>query len=244
MSLHHVNYYSDALGMATGAYVIHPDPDVKGPYHCMFLLHGLSDDYTIWQRRTSIERYVQGKPVIVIMPDGGRGFYVDAIEGFAYLKALAYELPALINHWYDIKGKWSTAGLSMGGYGALRVALERPDLFVSAVSHSGAVMHGNCVPSKATATKWDEEFLRVFGDCTNGGANDIVALAEKAKPRPAIRFDCGTEDYLLHFNRQLHSILAEKGIAHEYEEFPGDHNWEYWDLHVQEAIKFNLKHMA
>jgi putative tributyrin esterase len=220
---------------------------VPRPYHCMVLMHGLSDDYTIWQRRTSLERYLEGKPLIVVMPDGGRGFYVDAIQGYQYLSAISEELPELMNHWYKVDGKWCTAGLSMGGYGALRVALEHPGLFRSCVSHSGALMIGNWYPSKQNPrdpSKWDDEFLAIFGDVKENRKNDLLTLAKGVEPLPAIRFDCGTEDFLLEQNRAFHKEMTALGIKHEYEEFPGSHNWAYWDQHVQEAIAFNLKHLA
>lgn len=216
----------------------------------MILMHGLSDDYTIWQRRTSIERYVADKPLIVVMPDGGRGFYVDALQGFAYLQAVAYELPGLMKHWYTVDGQWCTAGLSMGGYGAFRVALERPEVFRSAVSLSGAMTIGRYYPTETAETDHprDEpfirEFLPVFGKAEPGGPNDLVALAQKASPLPALRFDCGTEDFLLNSNRTLDSEMTTLGIPHEYEEFPGDHNWEYWDEHIQEAIAFSLRNLS
>ncbi len=242
-----VRYFSKALQKATGAYVLHPDRDIPRPYHCMLLLHGLSDDYSIWQRRTSIERYLEGKPIIVVMPDGGRGFYVDAKEGYQYLQAIAYELPVLIQHQFNVDGGWCTAGLSMGGYGAFRIALERPDLFSSAVSHSGAMVIGRHYPTNDPTRvddPWQTEFLRIFGEVAPGGPNDLVHLAQNANPLPHLRFDCGTEDFLLESNRMIHRELSELGIVHEYEEFSGDHNWQYWDAHIQEAISFNLTNLG
>lgn len=251
MSLSEVRYYSQALQKSTGTFVIHPDQNVKRPYHCMLLLHGLSDDYSIWQRRTSIERYVADKPLVVVMPDGGRGFYVDALQGYQYLQAIAYELPEVIRHHYTIDGNWCTAGLSMGGYGAFRVALERPEVFKSAVSHSGAAVIGRYYPATSAGAENErqdaflKEFLPVFGEVEPGGPNDLVALAQKAgSSLPALRFDCGTEDFLLNSNQTLHKELTELGIKHEYQEFPGDHNWEYWDLHIPEAIEFNLRNIG
>ena len=252
MAFHRVQYFSGALGKATAFQMIFPDPSVPRPYHCMFLLHGLSDDETIWMRRTSIERYVEGKPLVVVMPDGGRGFYVDADQGYQYLQALAYELPSLLSHSYHIDGQFATAGLSMGGYGALRLALERPDLFKAAVSHSGAVGMGRYFPTPGDGSKWEAEFIRVFGKVEKGGRNDLIQLASNLKGNPqdstnrlpALRIDCGTEDFLLDHNRQLNRDLTALGIPHEYEEFPGDHNWEYWDQHVQEAIAFCLNNLS
>ncbi len=236
-------YFSSVLGKQTSANVILPNPDIPGPYHVMFLLHGLSDDHTIWCRRTSIERYVDGLPLVVVMPNGDRGFYADAYEGYDYGKALGEELPAIIQHYFPVRKSMCIAGLSMGGYGALRLALAYPNQFVSAVSHSGAVLFGS-----SARTHWagdiPPEFARILGPSPKGGLNDLAALAKTAQPFPKIRFDCGTEDFLIEENRSLHASLESENLPHEYEEFPGDHNWAYWDDHVQEAIAFHRKNLG
>ncbi len=250
MSLHEIRYFSQALQKSTGTLVILPDKSIPGPYHCMLLLHGLSDDYSAWMRRTSIERYVADKPIIVVMPDGGRGFYVDALQGFQYLQALAYELPELLHHWFKVEGKWCTAGLSMGGYGAFRLALERPGLFASAVSLSGAMIIGRHYPTEKPDSDnpreepFIREFLPIMGIAKPGGRDDLLALAQRANPLPALRFHCGTEDFLIESNRTMHREMTEFGIKHEYQEFSGDHNWEYWDEHIRDAIEFNLRHLS
>jgi S-formylglutathione hydrolase FrmB len=207
----------------------------------MFLLHGLSDDYTIWSRRTSIERYVEGLPLIVVMPDSGRGFYLDAAEGFAYGTALGEELPALIKGYFPTKEGWCTTGLSMGGYGALRLALTHPELFKSAASHSGAVGFGH-LPDYLSDSR-SAEFLRLLGPNSVGGPNDVYALAEKLEPslRPKLHIDCGTEDYLIEDNRLFDKHLTAIGYDHVYAEFPGAHNWAYWDEHVRQAIAFHAQ---
>lgn len=238
MALCELHYFSDALGMQTGANVLLPDHKIAGPYHVMFLLHGLSDDYTMWTRRSSIERYLEGVPLIVVMPDGGRGWYVDAEEGFAYGTAISKELPDVIRSYFPTKENWAITGLSMGGYGALRLALGDPTTFVSAVSHSGAMGIGH---------RWDKvsdtvqpEFQRIFGEDITGGPNDLYALA-KQKNLPALRIDCGVDDFLIEENRAYHAHLEKLDVAHEYHEFPGSHTWDYWDTHVQEAIQFHCK---
>ena len=106
-----LKYFSKALQVATAASVILPSPDVAGPFHVMFLLHGLSDDHTIWSRRTSIERYMEGLPLIVVMPNGGRGFYCDAKYGFAFETAIAQELPVIIEGYFPTKLPWCATGL-------------------------------------------------------------------------------------------------------------------------------------
>ena len=106
------------------------------PYQVLYLLHGLSDNHTIWLRRTGIERYVASLPIMVVMPDGGRGFYADADQGYAYGKAIGEELVDRIDKTFPTKASREgrvVAGLSMGGYGALRLALNYPERFRAAV---------------------------------------------------------------------------------------------------------------
>ena len=246
-----LRYFSGALQVSTAANIILPSPDLKGPFHVMFLLHGLSDDHTIWSRRTSIERYVEGLPLIVVMPNGGRGFYCDAVQGFAYETALAEELPAIIEGYFPTKLPWCATGLSMGGYGAAKLALKYPERFKSGHSQSGALLFGRVTlegPGSDEAFRRDvePEFRRILGEIPLGGPNDLVAIAQKqeASGRAALRIDCGTEDFLLEDNRKFRNHLREIGFEHEYEEFSGSHEWGYWDEHVQEAIAFHRKNLG
>ncbi len=200
------------------------------------LLHGLSDDDTMWTRRTSLERYVEGLPVVVAMPDGGRGFYVDAEEGSAFYTALSEELPALLATYLPLKNEWAVGGLSMGGYGALRFALGRPDRFRSAHAHSGALGFGTNPRYRDTA-----EFDRLLH---GAGENGLMGLAKIASPRPAIRIDCGIDDFLIDDNRDFEAHLKGLDYDHEYQEFPGAHDWAYWDEHVREQIAFHRKNLG
>jgi S-formylglutathione hydrolase FrmB len=248
MAFCELRYRSTALEKQTAASVIVPeDPALEPPYAVMYLLHGLSDDHTIWHRRTSIERYVEGLPLIVVMPDGGRGFYTNAARGFPYERAMLEDLIPLIDRVFPTRAERSgrcIGGLSMGGYGALRLAFRRPDLFCSTVSHSGAVYFGHR-PVPADDSRADE-FGRILGDSPTGGPNDLHALAEAvAKDRlPSIRLDCGLDDFLLEDNQRFHEQLVRLGIPHEYEELPGAHDWAYWDVHVQEAIRFHMRSLG
>jgi S-formylglutathione hydrolase FrmB len=136
----------------------------------------------------------------------------------------------------------------MGGYGAVKFALKYPHLFAAATSHSGAVM----TPlHKLGSHPYDmigfkPEFEFVFGKDWRGGPNDPAALAEKCPKdlRPALRIDCGVDDYLIVQNRDFHACLNALDFPHEYQEFPGEHNWAYWDVHVQEALAFHCRHFG
>lgn len=245
MPLCELHYFSDALGMQTAANVILPDRRFPGPYSVMLLLHGLSDDHTVWCRRTSIERYVSDLPLIIVMPNGGRGFYCDAVEGFKYNTAIGHELVDIVRNYFPTNDKWCVAGLSMGGYGAFRLALDRPQLFQSATALSAALAYGHdSIPIEESG--WKQETLRILGPTPQGGPNDLFAKLEGLLPEqiPALRIDCGSEDFLIDSNRRYHAFLSEKGVEHEYEEHPGEHNWEYWDAQIQPALAFHRRHLG
>ena len=215
-----------------------------GPWPVFYLLHGLSDDHSMWTRRTSIERYVEGLPLMVVMPDGGRGFYTDAADlpRSKYESLIAQDLIGFVDATFPTKASRDgrvIGGLSMGGYGALKIALHRPDLFCAAVSHSGAVQWGH-EPVSEDPEDWRREFRPILGAAPQGGPNDILALAEKIDRAilPALRIDCGTEDFLIDDNRALHRHLEALGIPHEYAEHPGGHDWAYWDQHIQDSLRF------
>lgn len=241
MALAEVRWFSRTLSKQVGSLVILPDAG-KPPFPVFYLLHGLSDDHTIWLRRTRIEVYAAKYPMVVVMPDGFRGFYTDNEEGPAYGQYMAEELPAFIERNFPVASRRTArciGGLSMGGYGAFRQALARPDLYVSATSHSGALLAGSEKPK-------NPEFKRIFGARPHGSIHDLIALARRARksgPLPRLRLDCGTEDFLLDHNRAFHRELTAMKIPHEYQEFPGSHEWGYWNAHVQEALAFHARAM-
>ncbi len=230
------------LNKMTSAMVILPEGK-PGPFPVFYLLHGLSDDHTVWVRRTSLERYVEHLPLIVVMPNGERGFYTDSKSNqkAAFETNLVRDLIGFVDNTFQTIPKRAgrvIGGLSMGGYGAVKIALKHPDLFCAAVSHSGALAFASRPFSKDD--EWGREWIPVFGENPQGGSEDIFALIERADRNslPALRIDCGVDDFLIEDNRRLHRHLENLGIPHEYQEFPGEHNWAYWDEHVQEAIAF------
>lgn len=238
-----MHFCSLSLQKQTAAMVIVPEGK-PGPWPVFYLLHGLSDDHSMWMRRTSIERYVAGLPLMVVMPDGGRGFYTDAVDlpTGKYELSITQDLIGFVDSTFHTNASREgrvIGGLSMGGYGALKIALHRPDLFCAAVSHSGAVGWGHS-PISNDPNDWTREFRPVLGAEPQGGPNDIYALAEKGDPalRPALRIDCGTDDFLINSNRAMHRHLETLGVPHEYDEYPGAHDWAYWDLHIIDALRF------
>ena len=143
MAFIQLNFYSKALGMQTQVNVIIPQRDVSGEiglsnkskvkqYKSLYLLHGLSDDQTIWLRRTSIERYANDYGICIIMPFGGKSFYFDLLSGERYYTYIAQELPDIISEFFHVSNRREDrfiAGNSMGGYGALKIALKENESF-------------------------------------------------------------------------------------------------------------------
>jgi putative tributyrin esterase len=246
MAICEFHWGSALLGKQVTTRLILPEQG-KPPFAVFYLLHGLSDDHTIWSRRTRIETYVANLPLIVVMPNGDRGYYTDNEQGPAYAKHFAEELPATIERNFPARSARSSrciGGLSMGGYGALRIALGYPDRFISATSHSGALLAASRPPRKGDL--FTSEFRLVFGPRPAGSSHDLIELARRCHSHgkmPKLRIDCGTEDFLLDHNRGFNARLDEMKIAHEYEEFPGAHSWDYWDVHVREAIAFHAAAM-
>jgi len=244
MSFCHVQWASNVLGKQVGMNVILPDVG-EPPFPVYYLLHGLSDDYTIWQRRTRIEWYARELPLIVVMPDGFRGFYTNNEQGPAYATYVAEELPAFVERNFPAgsgRGKRCVGGLSMGGYGALRIGLGYPDRYASANSHSGALLFGH---NPIRDSDFDSaEIERICGSDPGGSEHDLLMLAERAQRTgalPSLRIDCGSADFLIEDNREFHERLDELGVPHEYEEHPGEHNWDFWDTHVQAALRFHCR---
>jgi putative tributyrin esterase len=242
-----INYMSRSLVKASSFNIVFPDdPKIPRPWAVFYLLHGLSDDHTIWQRRTSIERYVEGLPMAVVMPDGGRGWYTNAIEGYAHEDDLIKDVVGLVDRTFPVKAERTgraIGGLSMGGYGAVKLGLKHHAMFASVNSHSGALGFLRGDPAKSKG--FSPEFSRIFGEKPAGGPEDPFAIVEKLDHGriPALRIDCGTGDFLLDQNREFHAHLETMRIPHEYQEFPGGHDWAYWDDHVRQAIAFHVKNL-
>ncbi|MBQ7365063.1 MAG: esterase family protein [Clostridia bacterium] len=254
MALIHLNFHSDILGMAMQADVILPQKNTSliglkttesETYPTLWLLHGLSDDNTIWQRRTSIERYASERGIAVVMVNGHKSWYCDMKYGERYFTYLTEELPKICRHFF--RGMSArrednvVAGLSMGGYGALKCALTYPDRYAAAASLSGAVDIAAYVEGKKEQE--NPYWYAILGDFdkVRGSENDLFALAERcaASPqKPRLSLWCGTEDHLIHANRRLKAHLDALSLAPCYAESEGDHSWTWWDLHIRDALAF------
>ena len=250
-----VHCFSDTLGLTVSFYVLLPQSSARQigmaggggreQYPTLYLLHGLSDDHTIWMRRTAIERYAAARNVAVVMPCVARSYYQNMASGPKYWTFLSEELPALCRSWFPLSAAREdtfAAGLSMGGYGALRLGLSFPGKFAAVASLSGALdLRQRLSDLERSDFPIDrQEWVGIFGNAEAAGgiSADLFSLAETATPgtSPALYLCCRTEDYLLGDNRAFHEHLDHRGIAHTYEESPGTHEWGYWDQQIQRVL--------
>lgn len=271
MAVLDVHFHSDALQVSTAMTVILPEhprtliglggggaqaPDDPAGPPLLYLLHGLSDDESIWLRRTSIDRYAAEKGLAVVMPRAGRSFYQDEAHGSAYWTFLSEELPEVVHRFLRVSTRREdtfVAGLSMGGYGAMRWALSHPDRFAAAASFSGALdlaaragdLSGGALSGGGLDA--DSPFLdfapdvrdRVFdGHFTPGGDNDLLALLGRsdASVLPALWVSCGRQDELL--SHSEHFVAAARAAgADPHVEYPdGVHEWGLWDTQVRRVL--------
>lgn len=242
------HFFSESLGMQTEAYVIIPQRKTAGQigvdtksstekYKCLYLLHGLSDDHTIWMRRTSIERYAEKYGICVVMPCAHRSFYCNMSCGLKYYDYIAEELPRVICEFFNVSDKREdnfVAGLSMGGYGALKLALREPQRFCAAAGLSSATDIKR--PGREDLTS------KIFGEgSTVPDEDDLFYLADvcsKDQNKPKLFMAIGTEDFLYEENVGLRDKLLSLGYDLEYTEEHGTHNWEFWDKHIRGALEW------
>ncbi len=254
MALLRCDFYSESLELSTSMTVILPqrtqtqigqvNAASAGRHKTLYLLHGLSDDDTIWVRRTSIERYVAPLGIAVVMPSVHRSFYTDMASGGAYETFVAEELPKIARSFFplsDRRGDTYVAGLSMGGYGAFKLALTYPERYCAAASLSGAVD----VARRAEDPQEDfhRDFVNIFGPQPGvaGTRDDLFFLvrnrAREGGELPRLHQCCGEDDFLFEENIRFRDHLAAHGLPATWQSDPGyAHTWDYWDLRIQTVL--------
>lgn len=213
-------------------------------YPVLYLLHGLKGTYDNWETRTNLTSYAEKYKFITVMPDVGDSWYVDSatVPQDRYETFIIEDLvPEVERSWRVLRAphRRAIAGLSMGGFGALKFALRYPGMFAFAGSISGALD----APGDLATVRPDfaKNLTDVFGpaDSETRKMNDIYLLARGAKPSSSLYLylDCGNADWALPSNREFVAILSEKKFAYEYHEMPGMHSWEYWDRRLPELLE-------
>jgi len=253
MILTEVKFFSDTLTLGSSMNVLLPQRPLaemqkKPPkkFRTLYLLHGHSDDHTAWQRWTSIERYAEGLNLAVVMPAVHLSFYNDMAHGGKYWQFISEEVPAVAREIFPLSAERKdnyVAGLSMGGYGAFKMALTHPERYAAAASLSGALDIRAVVNPRSDRNNriWLDEMRTVFGDLNKvpGSRHDLMALARKVAKgsvRPRLYQCCGTEDMLHADNIRFREAMHTLPIDLTYEEGPGEHNWAYWDTMIQRVL--------
>jgi S-formylglutathione hydrolase FrmB len=215
-----------------------------GRFPVLYLLHGLYGDYLNWDTRTNLERYAMRYELIVVMPDAGDSWYANSATDSKdkFEDYIAKDLMA------EIDGKFRTlrdrhsraiAGLSMGGYGAMKIALRYRGDFAFAGSLSGALNAPQDLGDKRP--EFRDQLLKVFGPpaSTVRADNNLFSLFQSAntKDLPYFYLACGSADDFLQVNRDFAAQLSSQGAAYEYHETAGGHGWDYWDRSVPDLLR-------
>ncbi len=247
-----VQFKSELIGLVLPYNVLLPFvyEDSNKRYPVLYLLHGLFGRYDDWTTRTNLAEYAARYEVIIVTPEGHDNWYTDSasVPNDKYESYFVRELISDVDKRFrTIKDRRArgVAGLSMGGYGAIKYGLKYPEQFAFAGSISGALD-----PALRTDDKpgfaWDilrPSINAVFGSRSSQTrtANDVHQIARsfsasQISSLPYLYLDCGLEDGFLATNREFADILLAKKIPHQYRQLPGGHNWAYWDQQVQEVL--------
>lgn len=246
MAILQVNYVSDALFRMVTLNVILPidKVDPKGEYinkgkkfKTLYLLHGLLGNYTDWVHGTRVQRWAQEHDLAVVMPSADNSFYVNtAAPRNDYGKFIGEELVNVTRMMFPLSDKKEDtfiAGLSMGGYGAMRNGLKYADTFSHIASFSGAL---HIADEKGIHPGWGTQLLQ--NDPDSNPATLLEGLKKAGSPIPKIYISCGMEDELLPASRHYRDLCEKAGADVTYIEEPGyGHEWDFWDKHVCKIIK-------
>lgn len=212
----------------------------------LILLHGVYGSHWVWSQKAGVHRTAQRMmdageiaPMVIVMPSDGL-----RRDGSGYLnhphaedaeKWIVDEVPVIAQFAapaLSTNAKVAIAGLSMGGYGALRLGAKYSDRFSAISAHSA-------ITDVREMQYFTEESVNEYLQC--GSEEEISPIYWFLRNRerlPRIRFDCGVDDALIEGNRKLHRALQARAIAHTYEEFAGGHEWSYWQKHVADTLRF------
>lgn len=235
-------YRSELLGMSSSFIASLPDTGDLSKVPVLFLLHGLSDNCTGWTRYTSVNRYAFNHNVAVIMPEVQRSFYTDMALGIDYFTYVTEDLPRFCQHAFGLSRERAlnyVGGLSMGGYGALKCALRKPENYIGCAAFSSVTDF----PARVKRAEGREarEMQAIVGiDGKVPPSEDIFALLETADVAALPRFymTCGEQDTLYEENVRLARGLADKGADLTFEHWEGVHSWDLWDRSLRQTMDY------
>lgn len=218
------------------------------PYKTLYLLNGIYGNNMDWVAATGVMMWAQERSLVVIMPAGENHFYVDcAATGEEYGRFIGEELVEQTRRMFHLSREREDtyiAGLSMGGYGAIRNGLKYGDTFGYAAGLSSAFLLDRIPPDNSSSdyTQRRSYFEAIFGDLERlpGSDADCEALLLRRKeaglPIPRLYMACGTEDFLIQSNRNYRDFLRRQGADLRYEEGPGIHDFDFWGEYLQHVL--------
>lgn len=221
-------------------------------YPVLYLLHGLGGNYQNWNAQSGIAAYAKDHPFIIVMPDGGNTWYANSDKFGKMGDFFGREMVEYIDKTYRTDARREgrvIAGLSMGGYGAWRTALDNPQTFCAAASLSGAFLAGDGDPASPQLSLIINSLYNKVPTKEEYGRERLVPRIEKfVKGKeytgPALYFDIGTDDFIVDSGRVMEQSLLERGVPYEFSEFPGKHDWAYWDAHIRDVMQFAERHFG
>lgn len=243
-----------ALGMDTNLNIILPadryDAQGKptGYDKVLYMLHGLKQNADAWPRHSCIERYANHYGYAVIIPEVQRSWYCDLPGGTNYFTYITEELPELVHRMFKLpEGRENTyiGGLSMGGYGALKCALRRPDLYCGAMCYSSGFFSLENAQHLMDVYYSEGEMKSILGqDLTLRDEDSLDYLIRhfpKDAQKPRLYVSCGTEDFLIKANVRCRDLLKENGFDVTWEAWEGIHDWKFWDVAAQRSMELFAK---
>jgi S-formylglutathione hydrolase FrmB len=218
----------------------------KPPFKTIYLLHGITGDCTGWLCDTRVAQYAENKGIAVIMPSGENSFYTDNDYMNRYGEYIGQELPTAARAMFKLSEKREDtyiAGLSMGGYGALRNGLKYSENFSRIGAFSSALIQDDFLQAQEDASLFYRRkayYQKVFGDLDafKGSDMDVYALAKEKAADVKLYITCGTEDFLIEHNRRFDKHLKALNADLHYEEWKGDHDAVFWDKSIKDFIEW------
>jgi len=219
------------------------------PFKTLYLLHGIFGSSKSWLAESRIKSYAEEKNLAVVMPSGDNGFYVDNPASYnLYGQYVGEELVELTRKMFPLsRNREDTfiAGLSMGGFGALRNGLKYCETFGSI-----AALSSGLILDQAQTMSYDDPhiirnrgyFESCFGDLkkalkSDNNPEELIRNLDHDKI-PSLYLACGTEDFLIDNNRAFRDFLQNAGVDHTYEEGPGIHDWKFWDKYIARVLEW------
>ena len=249
MAVFRCTFRSQILGARVPFNLILPE-ECKSDTPLVVLLHGLSGNQDDWLHYSHIEKLLSERKMAALLPDGQKSWFCDMKYGGKYATYIAEELLPYVRATFPVtkaREKTFAAGLSMGGYGALKIALRWPERFAACGTMSGAAdifarfklgdRHDQGVAI------WGEDYLNVIPGSLDDTYHLARTLEEKGLPKPWIYQSCGTEDKRLGENHLFREFIKDRGYVYEYYEGPGRHNWDFWNAQIVPTLDFFVRCM-